>query len=262
MPSLALPLKIAANTLLRKMGYEIRKFSAPEIRDFFPIDFDDWDKDLWAAVAPHTMTSLERIYSLRRAVEYVTAARLPGAFVECGVWKGGSSLAMVLCLQRLHTDNRELFLYDTFDDGWPAGDEIDVTAEGVPAHQLWLDALERGETADTLFAKYDNVRDLLWSTGYPRERLHFIKGKVEDTIPGTIPEQIALLRLDTDWYSSTKHELEHLYPRLVSGGVLMIDDYASFAGARQATDEYFEAKGITILLHRVDDKGYRIGIKP
>jgi O-methyltransferase len=83
---------------------------------------------------------------------------------------------------------------------------------------------------------------------------------VEDTIPASVPEQIALLRLDTDWYESTKCELEILFPRLVKGGVIIIDDYGCWQGARKAVDEYFNKNNIAILLNRMDDTG-RIGIK-
>jgi O-methyltransferase len=86
----------------------------------------------------------------------------------------------------------------------------------------------------------------------------FVKGPVEETIPRTTPERIALLRPDTDWYESTKHELVHLYPRLVPGGVLMIDDYGHCSGARKATDEYFS--GSLLFLNRSDYTG-RLAIK-
>lgn len=260
-------LKSIIKLSLNKFGYEIHRLPAslrsPHDDAYqFPLDFDEMDKKLWKTVSPYTMTSPERIFSLRRAVEYVVASRIPGALVECGVWKGGSAMAIALTLMRINSMDRDIYLYDTFDEGWPEGGELDITVDGIPAHQLWLDALERGETPDTLFAKLNNVRDVIYSSGYPKEKLHLVKGKVEDTIPGQIPDRIALLRLDTDWYSSTKHELVYLYPRLTSGGVIMIDDYGSFMGARQATDEYLKEHGITILLHRVDDGGYRIGIKP
>ena len=110
-------------------------------------------------------------------------------------------------------------------------------------------------------AGFDEVRRNLASTGYPSDRLHFIRGRVEDTIPASAPESIALLRLDTDWYESTRHELTHLYPRLVRGGVLIIDDYGHWQGARQATDEYFSVLGSPVLLHRIDYTG-RIAVKP
>ena len=79
-------------------------------------------------------------------------------------------------------------------------------------------------------------------------------------MPGYLPSGIALLRLDTDWYESTKHELEHLYPLLVSGGVIIIDDYGHWKGAKKAVDEYIKDNNLPLLLNRIDYTG-RIGIK-
>jgi len=136
-----------------------------------------------------------------------------------------------------------------------------VALHGIPAHQPWLEALERVEMRETLFAQFEAVRKAMRATGYPEENIHLIKGKVEDTIPGQAPKTVALLRLDTDWYASTWHELAHLYPRLARGGVLMIADYAQWQRTRKATDQYFAEHEIAMLLHRVDDQGCRIGIK-
>ena len=98
------------------------------------------------------------------------------------------------------------------------------------------------------------------STGYPEERLVFVEGEVQKTLPETAPEHLALLRLDTDWYQSTLHELVYLYPRLAPRGVLILDDYGSFEGARRAVDEYLAEKRIGIFLNRVDATG-RLAIK-
>jgi O-methyltransferase len=98
------------------------------------------------------------------------------------------------------------------------------------------------------------------STGYPEENLIFVKGKVENTIPGVTPDRICLLRLDTDWYESTYHELNYLFPRLSVNGVIIIDDYGHWQGAREAVDKYFQAKNVKILLNRIDYSG-RVGIK-
>ena len=261
MSSIGKTVKIGVNTFLRKLGYQIQRVG-PQPSAFDPYhDLTPADHSLIKQVAPYTMTSPERIFSLCRSVEYVIKANIPGDFVECGVWKGGSAMAMALTLQRLHQTDRRLYLYDTFDEGWPPGEEIDVRYDGKSPHELWLEALDRGETPDTLFAKLDNVRDLMAATGYPMDMIVFAKGKVEETIPGTMPDTIALLRLDTDWYASTKHELIHLYPRLSHGGVLMIDDYAAHKGSAKAVDEYFEQHHINMLLHRVDSYGYRVGVK-
>lgn len=86
--------------------------------------------------------------------------------------------------------------------------------------------------------------------------LEFVIGPVEETLITKVPERIALLRLDTDWYESTRAELEYLYPRLVVGGVLIVDDYGHWKGARKAVDEYFAALGNDApLLNRLDYTG-------
>jgi O-methyltransferase len=110
-------------------------------------------------------------------------------------------------------------------------------------------------------AGLEDVKRNLYSTGYPKEKLHFIKGKVEDTVPGQAPENIAMLRLDTDWYESTAHELQHLYPRLAKNGVLIIDDYGHWLGSRKAVDEYFAKQSFCPLFNRMDYTG-RLAVKP
>ena len=104
------------------------------------------------------------------------------------------------------------------------------------------------------------MKEVLYGTGYPKEKIHFIRGRVEETIPGSAPPAISLLRLDTDWYDSTKIELETLYPRLSAHGVLIVDDYGVWDGARKAIDEYLESKNIKMLLQRTDYTG-RMGLK-
>jgi hypothetical protein len=106
----------------------------------------------------------------------------------------------------------------------------------------------------------DRVRQAMASTGYPVERMHFVEGRVEETLPAAAPSEIALVRLDTDWYGSTRHALEQLYPRLVPGGVLLLDDYGHYPGARSAVDDYLAASGEHLLLHRVDYTG-RVALK-
>ena len=213
---------------------------------------------------PYTMTSELRIQAVVEGVRYCARRGLPGAFAECGVWRGGSVLAMVLTLQELGLDDRDIHLYDTF-EGMTEPTELDTSPVDAPALETWKQARERDERPwQEMFGNhvYDerNVRELLTGTGYPAERIHVVKGPVEDTIPSAAPPQLALLRLDTDWYESTRHELEHLYPRLVDGGVLIIDDYGHWQGARKAVDEYIAGNQVKILLNRVDYTG-RIGVK-
>ena len=220
----------------------------------FPIDFDEADRELCRRVAPYTMTTPPRIYALARAVEHVVGGRVPGALVECGVWRGGSMMAVALTLLSLGVDDRELYLFDTFEGMTEPGEE-DVMHTGQRAHDLVGDEHYRAA------APLEDVRDAVLGVGYPGDRIHFVRGPVEETLPGEAPAEIALLRLDTDWYSSTKHELVHLYPRLSPGGVLIVDDYAYWLGARKAVDEYLAENGLSLLLNRVDYTA-RIAVKP
>ncbi|MGH9122674.1 MAG: TylF/MycF/NovP-related O-methyltransferase, partial [Acidimicrobiales bacterium] len=86
----------------------------------------------------------------------------------------------------------------------------------------------------------------------------FIAGMVEETLPASVPEEIALCRLDTDWYASTSHEMRCLFPRIAEGGVLLVDDYGHYKGARKAVDEYFDQVGLAVLLHRIDYTGRQL----
>ena len=226
----------------------------------------DDDRAIVDAILPKgaSITSAERILALVDAVSYCAARDVPGAFAECGVWRGGSVMAMILTLQRLGRDDRDIWLFDTFE-----GMTEPTQADSSPVDRHALDVWRQHEgTDDRAWPHYFNpdvfneqmVRDYLLSSGYPEERLHFVAGRVEDTLPAQAPAEIALLRLDTDWYESTRHELVHLYPRLSEGGVLLVDDYGHWAGAKRAVDEYFATEAPPLLLSRIDYTG-RIGIK-
>lgn len=225
-----------------------------------PPDFTDAEVQVVRTVAPYTMTSPERVFAASTAAAYVVDARLPGAVVECGVWRGGSAMAMAMALLARGESARELYLFDTF-EGMTAPSAQDVDYAGKPARQTFERTATGPDSSSWCLADLADVRTNLARTGYPHEHVHYVPGKVEDTLPAQAPDQIALLRLDTDWYASTQHELETLYPRLVSGGVLIVDDYGHWKGSRQAVDEYFEAYGITVLLSRIDDTG-RMAVKP
>jgi O-methyltransferase len=224
----------------------------------------DEDREIIARARPFTMTSDERLQALIDAVRYCEQRGVAGAFAECGVWRGGSVLTMILVLQGLGVDDRDIHLFDTF-EGMTAPTEEDTSPLDPPALETWAEAQESGERAwSELFSHevFDEaaVRELLVSTGYPPERLHFARGPVEQTLPEAAPERLALLRLDTDWYESTRHELEHLWPRLSDGGVLIVDDYGHWEGARRAVDEFFATSAAPVLLSRIDYTG-RIAIK-
>lgn len=218
----------------------------------FPDDLKE-DKsfyDLYRQVSTFTMTSPERLHALYEATKFTIDKRLDGAFVECGVWKGGSSMMIALTLKKLNILDRDIYLYDTF-EGMSEPSEADKDLQGNAAKQL-LETSSK-DAGVWAYSTLNEVKENMDRTGYPMERIHFVKGKVEDTIPGIIPEQIALLRLDTDWYESTRHELVHLYPRLAETGALIIDDFGHWQGAKKAVLEYFEDQ--PVLMNRIDYTG-------
>jgi hypothetical protein len=226
--------------------------------------FGPEEKELIDEARPYTMTSPERMVALMDAVAYVVRRGVPGALLECGVWRGGSVLLMIRTLQRLGVSDRHVYLFDTF-EGMTQPTEADTSEFDPPALDTWETSRDEGRNAwDWAFTPeifgVEQVKEVLYATGYPKEQIHFVVGPVEETIPAGAPADIAVIRLDTDWYESTRHELLHLYPRLSEGGVLLIDDYGHWDGARRAVDEYFGAESPPLLLTRVDYTG-RMGVK-
>jgi O-methyltransferase len=250
-------MKSIARNILRRCGYDIVRHDRVDANYEFPPDLTDEEKEICAVVAPFTMTGVERIVALIHATRYVSENDIKGDIVECGVWRGGSMMVVAHVLRRLGDTTRKLYLYDTF-EGMTAPSEKDIQFDGTPANQL-LDSTQKN-TGVWCYADKTDVLNNLRSTGYPERNIFLVEGKVEETIPGTLPDSISLLRLDTDWYESTKHELTHLYPRLSRNGILIIDDYGHWRGAKEATDEYFGQRGAKPFLHRVDYTG-RLAIK-
>lgn len=234
-------------------------FKKVDVKEQF-IDIEEkefWD--IYDLCKPFTMTSIERMYALYQSVKYILDNAIPGSFVECGVWRGGSSMLVAKMLANRNL-SREIYLFDTF-EGMSEPTENDVTLKGFDADKLLEENKHEKENSVWCLANETDVQRNLEITGYDMSKIKMIKGKVEDTIPSNFNHvDISLLRLDTDWYESTKHELEHLYPLLVKNGVLIIDDYGHWKGCRKAVDEYFDKNNIKILFQRIDYTG-RFAIK-
>ena len=183
-------------------------------------------------------------YSTYKATELAVRSETPGDFVECGVFMGWQVMIMAATLLKMGSTDREIYLYDTF-TGMTEPDENDFnTIRGsnpTDVHRHWHSAQTTAHNTWG-YASIDHVKGNLAKTGYPMERFHFVQGDVMETIPNSDHERIALLRLDTDWYKSTKHELENLYPKVSTGGIIICDDYVAWGGARKAIDEYFRER--------------------
>ena len=242
---------------IRRWDGRLRKY-ADRYLNRSDLEKDKEFQDLYSKVgtrkSKYTLTSMERCYSLYKAIQYITKGNILGDIVECGVWRGGSAMLAALTLIKSQQTHRKIYLYDTY-EGMPEPTDKDIDIHGVPYRLLWK------KEKEFLSVSLDEVKKNIFSTGYPKENIIFVKGMVQDTIPNTVPKQIALLRLDTDLYESTYHELFHLYPKTTSQGVIIIDDYGHFQGSQEATEKYLSQNPQKVLLHRID-YSCRVWIKP
>lgn len=190
------------------------------------------------------MVSDQHLKYLATLLNELNANEIPGAIVECGVWKGGCSMWMLHC-QKASAIKREVFLYDTYDGmTFPSSDKDAVEAKNIfnrvdqglykRDYDSW-----HGEKK-WAYAPLDLVKANIESVGYDSDLIHYVKGDVLQTLNETVPESICVARLDTDWYESTKKELEVLFPKVSKGGYIIVDDYYSWLGSKIATDEFLE----------------------
>ncbi|MEQ9424507.1 MAG: TylF/MycF/NovP-related O-methyltransferase [Cyclobacteriaceae bacterium] len=250
-------IKSLGKGLIDKLGYRLIKKQNAPLAD---IEQNKEFMELFKFCEPFSMTSIERMYSLYSAVHYVIRYEIPGDFVECGVWKGGSSMVIAKTLVSMGITNRKIYLYDTF-EGMSQPTQDDVNIHGRQA-KIKFEAVKTGiDSSNWCYADLESVRANMALTGISSSQIELMKGKVEDTIPKNRPAgNIALLRLDTDWFESTLHELTHLYPLVVKNGVLIIDDYGHWSGCKKAVDQYFGSLPDPIYLSRIDYTG-RVSIK-
>jgi O-methyltransferase len=237
---------IKCGTTLRAMFNKI----GVDVRRVADLDVPKHYREIFDTVCLYTMTSRERVYSLISSVEYIVKNDIPGAIVECGVWKGGSSMACLLTLKHLNANDRDIYLYDTF-----AGMPEPTSKDGLEEHAIYNSLKDKSGNSSWCRSLENEVYSNLEKCNYPMSKIKLVKGLVEETIPAESPEKIAILRLDTDWYSSTFHELTHLYPKLQKSGILIIDDYGTWQGCRTAVDEYFKESTGLLFFHRIDANG-------
>ncbi len=178
-------------------------------------------------VFPFSITSRERIEKLYDLLERIRIDNIDGDLVECGVYRGGNILGMMEYCD-FYNLNKTIWIYDTF-CGMTQPSDLDIDVHKRKA----IDQFDRIKC----YASLSEVQKNLSSSSY--KNIRYVVGDVCETLKNDTPAKISLLRLDTDWYESTKCELEILFPKVTNGGSLIVDDYGHWQGARLAFDEYF-----------------------
>ncbi len=218
------------------------------------------DREIIKQSQKYSMASARRLHANIEAVDYVISNGIDGSIVECGVWKGGGTMSMMLKLMDLGEERRDFFLFDTFSGMAGLSGFDEKNGMGNAETRRKFNRQQQGSKNDWCCAPLQEVKKNVQSIKYPADRIHYVVGDVRDTLPQTGVGEIAILRLDTDWYESTKQELETLFPKLARGGVLIVDDYGAWKGAQKAVDEYFQSQSRSIFLQYVDASG-RMGIR-
>jgi len=187
---------------------------------------------------PYTMTQAPRLQVLWNCVELIHKYDLSGSLVEAGVYKGGSAMLMAYAIKHFGRDNK-IILLDTF-TGMPKPTDKDFKINSIKKPR-YIEKWERNQNEDYNEWNYcpiEGVAKNMRKTGY--DNLVFLEGKVEYTIPDKGIKDIAILRIDTDFYESTRHILNCLFPLVQDKGFVILDDYYCWNGAKLAVDEYFK----------------------
>lgn len=221
-------------------------------------------------VRQHTMLPYPRLEALFDQCRHVETTPLSGAYVQCGVWRGGSAGLMALANLQYGKARRPLHLFDTF-AGIPQPDaQIDGPRAVGEAERAGIGTEGRLESNPGFYenmgravGRIDDSRGLLLDEiGYDEAEVHYHIGLFQETVPQAQDlGPIALLHLDGDWYASTRVCLEHLYDRVVIGGLVVLDDYGAYEGCARAVDEFLRCRGIRAYLHPIDAES-RLLIKP
>ena len=245
-------------SLFKKINYNLHKIESINIEQEFP-DSNNFEKELFEIISGYTMTSHERIFALMKSIDFVKHNNVDGDFVECGVWRGGNLILFQKFIEKYNL-SKKIYAYDTF-EGMSEPDKIDETFKGESSkdllNKLYKKKVDRKKSILIADCSIEQVQENFKKFSN-KNNLTCIKGPVEKTLDlkENLPNKISILRLDTDWYSSTKKELEVLFPLLEKNGILIIDDYGFWKGARKAVDEYFENKNGTMV--KIDFTGRMI----
>ena len=248
-------IKIIINEIFGTLGYKI----IAKTTFNYKLDLTDQETKILNYVFENrlTMGSKDNLAATIIAVRYVCKNKIRGDFVECGVWRGGHGIAAALTF-KLYNSKNKVICFDTFlgmtkptDDDFTNQDKLKAIRE--------FDSNSRSDHNEWCFASFEEVQANFFHAGVSKDNFQLIKGDVAETLTSFKVDAISFLRLDTDWYESTKMELKYLWPFLSLNGVLVVDDYGHWQGSKKAVDEFFQSTP-TILFHAIDYTS-RSGIK-
>ena len=250
--------KFAVLIAFRKAGYDIKRTDGKHGLNIS--EANAFDLETIQLASRFSMQSSERMWALINSTKYVVNNNIPGHFVECGVYKGGSALIIARTLKSMNVTDRHIYLYDTY-EGMTQPRDVDRKqgTETLASEMLAMTPKGNGENV-WAYSSLEAVSDFVAHLDYPNDYFHLIKGDVMQTLEDKLPDNISLLRLDTDWYESTKKELQKLYPLVTCGGVVIIDDYGHWSGSKLAVNQFLEESSLNPLMNYIDYAG-RLWIK-
>lgn len=249
-------LKKIIKSIINKYGYNIQK------KVLLGYDYEEEALEQIDIIRKNTMLPSIRLISLYQQVVFCEKNETDGCFVECGTWKGGAVGLMALGNQNYGKKRRHIHLFDAFQDIC----EPDETMDGEKAikeTKKWSSGKKSGKLRP-LTGFYDsiggpgtleeNIILLEQTIGYDPQYIHYHEGWFQDTLPNDAGEisDIAILRLDGDWYESTKICLDFLYDKVVSGGFVIVDDYGHYEGCKKAIDEFIQKNNLKVFLNHID----------
>ena len=262
-------MKTILEKIISRLGFAVVKKRSPleanlDLEETLGFDFEEEATQCIKIIKNHTMLSKRRLVTLYQQVAYCEKYDIPGSYVECGVWKGGAVGLMALANMRCGKQRRNIHLFDAFQEIC----EPDTALDGEKALRDVKELTGRSgcdqgrlRSITGIYDKFggpgsleENKLLLEKTIGYEKEYLHYHVGWFQDTIPRVHREidKIAILRLDGDWYASTKVCLEYLYDKVVFGGIVILDDYGTYEGCKRAVDEYLKKRNIQAYLSHVD----------
>jgi hypothetical protein len=248
-------LKAFINKLFGVFGYSIIAKNTFNYNS----DLTDQEKKILNYVLGNrlTMGSNDNLAATILAVRYICQNKIKGNFVECGVWRGGHGIAAALTFN-LYNRKNKVICFDTF-LGMTKPTDNDFSAYGKVKAIAQFNSSSREKHNEWCYATFEEVQENFLRAGISPSSFQLVKGDVSKTLRNNKVGTISFLRLDTDWYESTKIELKYLWPLLSKTGVLIVDDYGHWQGSKKAVDEFFESDP-TILFHAIDYSS-RSGIK-